>query len=163
VWPGESHYYVANVIASQDNSRMAGTFSWGQGEASQVTAWLRLSDAPNDVWLPRPPIEVSFDTVTLRLSEGAPLDSGLPRSESYRLFSLDGAVGGDLGAFWRTEVAVRESDDAIIAGPVPPTDPSIPVGLEIRRDGERVIAVQATLPSGTVVALEPVVLAEEPL
>jgi hypothetical protein len=60
-------------------------------------------------------------------------------------------------------VAVRESDDAIIAGPVPPTDPSIPVGLEIRRDGERVIAVQATLASGTVVALEPVVLAEEPL
>src|ERR1700690_2936371 len=57
-------------------------------------------------------------------------------------------IYGDLGAFWMTEMSWQEQSQALQVGPVPATDPSLPVGLNLRFNGTVLNEVVATAPSG---------------
>jgi hypothetical protein len=57
-------------------------------------------------------------------------------------------IYGELGSFWMTEMIWQEQAQALQVGPVPATDPSLPVALNLRFDGTTLIEVEATAPSG---------------
>jgi hypothetical protein len=57
-------------------------------------------------------------------------------------------IYGDLGSFWMTEMIWYEQAQALQVGPVPATDPSLPVALNLRFNGTLLTEVEATASSG---------------
>lgn len=147
--------YRADVVVSEDLMRMGGSFYRDDETETPVvsmkTAWLRYGlDQEN--WLTTyPELESELRELSgkvLRLSDESEPGDGFERGEDYELLTAFGSVGGDLGAFWGSELHVREADGAIVAGPVPATDPDLPESLVLHRDGTALIDAVVTMPSG---------------
>jgi hypothetical protein len=145
--------YAADVFVSADGQRMAGRFhdlvSWGG-----PTAWLRIDAA--DAWLPYPNVALPAEMRSLAagfdlvLDSAAPVGAFSPDTE-YSLYirgSSGAILAGDLGAFWEGELSWNDSNETLIAGPVPETHPDLPTELHLRFAGQTLIDVVATLPSG---------------
>lgn len=147
--------YRAEVVVSDDFMRLGGSFfrddATDEPLVSTKTAWLRYS-ADQETWLPTyPDLENELRSLSgsvLRLNDASEAGDGYTHGEEYRLLTAFGSVGGDLGAFWGSEVRVRESDGAIVAGPVPVTDPTLPEALVLRRDGTALLDAEVTMASG---------------
>jgi len=58
------------------------------------------------------------------------------------------AIGGDLGAFWSSEMTRPDPDGPLAVGPVPMTTPELPVSLTIAMHGEAFPEVEAVTGSG---------------
>lgn len=148
--------YRAEVAVSDDLTRLGGSFFRDDATdtplVSVKTAWLRYS-SDQETWLTTyPELESELRDLSgsvLRLSEASEAGDGYAHGEEYRLLTAFGSVGGDLGAFWGSEVRVRDNDGAIVAGPVPVTDPTLPETLVLHRDGTALLEAEATMASGT--------------
>jgi hypothetical protein len=151
----DPYLYAADVFVSADGQRMAGRFH-GTAAWGSATAWLRIG--PADQWLPPPSVPLPAAVRSRVLNSGfdlvlagtAPVGAFLP-STPYRLnirTSHEAVLSGDLGAFWEGELTWNDSDETLIAGPVPETDPELPTELHLRFEGRVLIEVVATLPSG---------------
>jgi hypothetical protein len=57
-------------------------------------------------------------------------------------------IAGDLGAFWGGELSWNDAEETLIAGPVPETDPELPIELRLRFIGGTLVEVEAMLSSG---------------
>lgn len=148
--------YRADVVWSEDGARMGGEFFRDQEDSAESSpavksAWLRY-DSDERNWLDRNPDlanELSaLHNPIVRLSRVSSEGDGFVYDTDYQLVTSRDGLGGDLGPFWGTEISVRSSDGAIVAGPVPVTDPDLPVSLVLRRDGAQLLDIEATLPSG---------------
>ncbi|HEY6724686.1 MAG TPA: hypothetical protein VI197_11675 [Polyangiaceae bacterium] len=147
--------YRAEVIASDDFMRLGGSFFRDDASdtplVSMKTAWLRYG-FDQETWLTiHPDLESELRSLSgsvLRLNEASESGDGYAHGEGYQLLTAFGSVGGDLGAFWGSELRVRESDGAIVAGPVPVTDPTLPQALVLLRDGTRLLEAEVTMASG---------------
>jgi hypothetical protein len=151
----DPYLYAADVFVSADGQRLAGRFH-ATGALGSPTAWVRIG--PADQWLPPPSVPLPAAVRSLVLNGGfdlvlagtAPVGAFLP-STPYRLnirTSHEAMLSGDLGAFWEGELTWNDSDETLIAGPVPETDPELPTELHLRFEGRVLIEVVATLPSG---------------
>ena len=151
--------YRAELVVSEDGTRMGGSFFRDhEGEAdstapiSRKGAWLRYDSFERN-WLttyPELADELSSleDLSSLRLSADSEAGDGFVHDQEYGLVSALGSVGGDLGPFWGSEISVREGDGAIVAGPVPATDPGLPVSLVLHRSGSTLLDAEMTMASG---------------
>lgn len=151
-------YYAADAFVSADGRRMAGKFH-DTGQWGGPTAWLRIS--PTDRWLPTvpgPSLAAAFTPrngqydLTLKAgaaTAGQEFEPG--RIYQLRLqndFNDTPMIFGDLGAFWMTEMSWQEQPQVLRVGPVPATDPSLPVALNLHFEGTVLDEVEATTPSG---------------
>jgi hypothetical protein len=152
---GPNYIHTAHAMLSEDGSRLGGYFQGSQsghdpapGPGRRV-AWLRLSAEP---WLATNPEldEANLPTATsFELAPESPEGDGFVVGESYTTrFTRDSAMGGDFGSFWATEISIRPEDGAILAGPVPVTDGSLPVSVVLNRDGDAIVDATVTMPSG---------------
>lgn len=148
--------YRADVVLSEDGTRMGGEFFHDVADSAASppavkSAWLHY-DGYERNWLDRNPDLASelsaLENPTVRLSPTSSEGDGFEYDTDYHLVTSRDGLGGDLGPFWGTEISVRPSDGALVAGPVPATDPLLPVSLVLRRDGTKLVDVDATLASG---------------
>jgi len=148
--------YRAEVTVSGDGMRLGGEFQREDATDTPITsvktAWLRYG-FEQETWLTTyPELESELrdlSGVVLRLSDESEAGDGFEHGEDYRLFAAFGSIGGDLGPFWGSELKVRESDGAIVAGPVPATDPGLPETMVLHRDGKVLLDAEVSMASGT--------------
>lgn len=152
--------YGADVVISEDGTRMAGSFYASTDLATLfvgtglLTAWVR--PAMDGRWL-------AFEDTALRnllveregnyeleLTEGA--GDAYAASEAYDLvLRVTGPIPllrGDLGAFWGGEMAWDDAAQTLSIGPVPETKPELPVAVSLVFEDTTLVTVQATLASG---------------
>lgn len=147
--------YRAEIVVSEDRTRLGGTFyrddAAGTPLLSVKSAWLRYG-FEQETWLTSyPELEEELRDMSgsvLRLSDVSKAGDGYEHGEEYTLRTTFGSVGGELGPFWGSELRVRESDGAIVAGPVPITDPRLPETMVLHRDGKTLQGAEVTMPSG---------------
>jgi len=147
--------YRADVVVSEDGTRLGGRFFREDATDSPVldvkTAWLRY-ESTRETWLTTyPDLEAELRDIsgtTVRLHDSAEAGDGFEHDTDYELLAAHGSLGGDLGAFWGSEIHVRASDGAIVAGPVPTTSPDLPESMILRRDGTTLLEVEVTMGSG---------------
>lgn len=147
--------YRAEVVVSDDFMRLGGSFFRDDATDTPVvatkTAWLRYG-FDRETWLTTyPELDAELRDLSgtiLRLSDASDAGDGYDHAREYELLTAFGSVGGDLGAFWGSEVHLRESDGAIVAGPVPVTDPALPEALVLHRDGSTLLEAVVSMPSG---------------
>jgi len=152
---GVPYDYSTNVFVSADGQRMTGSFSL----AGRRVAWRRLG--ATDDYLPAAEGGVAQALYALQAAryqlavstESAPLPGA--DFNDQLLYQLDGFSGvgyitGDLGAFWAGEMAWNADEQLLTVGPVPATDPSLPVMLALRFDASAtgLTSVDATMASG---------------
>ena len=146
---GFSVVYGADVMVSEDGSRMAGQFLIDQNPGFDPTAWLRVDTDAAWLTLGQPgsssPLDGRYELTLLESTTGTDeYVSGTAYSFSVW---LDRGVSGALGSFWHTELS-RPSPDVVRAGPVAETLPELPVELELRLGGDTLSEVLATMASG---------------
>jgi len=147
--------YRAEVVVSEDGTRLGGRFFKDDAADSPLleakTAWLRY-ESTEETWLTtRPDLEAELRDIsgtTVRLHDTTAAGDGFEHGVDYRLLAAHGSLGGDLGAFWGSEIHVRPSDGAIVAGPVPTTSPDLPESMILHRDGKSLVDVEVTMGSG---------------
>lgn len=158
------YLYMADVVVAEDGSRMGGIFRSDTGAEEPGRgvkgAWLRYSPESETGWLPTNEEIVAavsnLEVTLMQLTEDSEEGDGFERGESYTMVPNYGAIVGDLGPFWSTEMRLEDGDDGVIvAGPVPVTHPSLPESLVIRPDDGRVLEVELTMPSGASYRFEP--------
>jgi hypothetical protein len=152
-----SSAYAADAFVSADGTRMAGAFHGASGWLDEPTAWLRLD--PGQVWLSGPDetaltaLEAHAGSYALRLQGEVSVGIYTP-GQRYSLHVVgrrpETMVYGALGAFWHTELTWNEAAQTLTAGPVPQTDPRLPIELELRFENETLANVTALLPSDEV-------------
>jgi len=141
--------YATRVTVSEDGKRMAGTFDSGGGNLMKVS-WLRVADdAP---WLPPGPS--TFDeplagTYTLTLVETTGKGGDFAAGTSYRVSYSRRTLLGDLGTFWNTEISDPNAGTPLRVGPVPATDPGLPMSLELDFGSTGFTGIRAVTPSGS--------------
>jgi len=150
-----SFTYVLNLFASEDGTRLGGQIGGEvvgidetKNDGQKIAALPFTDDGQR---LPSNPAltgEELPQSSYFRLRAGESEGDGYLATETYRLGYLDGAVYGDFGSFWSTEVSVRENDAALLAGPVPVTDPRLPVSIVVRREGSQALDATVTMSSG---------------
>jgi hypothetical protein len=151
---GATYTYAAHALLSEDGSRLGGYFKSTQsghdpapGRGMRV-AWLRLGADP---WLATNPeiYGANLPTTSFELAPESPEGDDFVVGESYTaVFTRESAMGGDFGSFWATEISIRPEDGAILAGPVPATDSSLPVSVVLNRDGDEIVDATVTMPLG---------------
>ncbi|HEU5075711.1 MAG TPA: hypothetical protein VFU02_16075 [Polyangiaceae bacterium] len=149
--------YHAEAVVSEDGKRLGGSFfredARDTPRVAMKTAWLRY-ESDQGTWLTTyPDLENELRDVSgsvLRLSDASEAGHGYQHGADYQLLAAFGSVGGDLGPFWGSEIRVRESDGAIVAGPVPVTDPNLPQSMLLHRDGTTLLDAEVTMASGAI-------------
>ena len=147
--------YRAEVVVSEDGTRLGGRFFRDDATNSPLldlkTAWLRYESA-QETWLTiHADLEAELRDISgtiVRLHDTAEAGDGFDHDTDYELLAAHGSLGGDLGAFWGSEIHVRASDGAIVAGPVPTTSPDFPESMILHRDGATLLEVEVTMGSG---------------
>lgn len=147
--------YRAEVVVSEDGTRLGGRFFRDDATDSPMldvkTAWLRY-ESTQETWLTtHPDLEAELRDISgsiVRLRDSAEAGDGFEHDTDYELIAAHGSLGGDLGAFWGSEIHVRASDGAIVAGPVPTTSPDLPETLTLHREGTSLVDVEVTMGSG---------------
>jgi len=155
-----SGFYAIDGYVSEDGTRMAGPFHHLGGWGSP-TAWVRIAEG--EVWLPSPEdglsveLEDHFGWFVLTLASDEVVGVYAP-GESYAV-AVSGApltfVSGDLGCFWEAELSWSPAEGVLTAGPVPETHPDLPTELHIEFEGNVLVQVAATLPSGAEARFSP--------
>jgi hypothetical protein len=149
--------YRAEVVVSDDGTRMGGSFFRDhEGDSTPASslkgAWLRYDSFERNWLTTYPELGNELSSLeglsSLRLSADSETGDGYDHDTEYRLVSSLGSLGGALGPFWGSEISVREADGAIVAGPVPATDPSLPARLVLRRSGSTLLDAEVTMGSG---------------
>jgi hypothetical protein len=149
--------YQADLLVDQQGLRMTGITTQGDF-GDYLSVWLR---APMDErWLTSEfewPAEIIRGWYTLDLTAApgdvaAGIDPPYAVGESYRL-KIDerGGIGGELGCFWNTEFTLGGGDagiSTVSVGPVPVTQPDLPIALELSFTTGVLTAVEATTPDG---------------
>jgi hypothetical protein len=135
--PGYS--FRAKVIVSRDASRMAGEFDDVTGRPFK-SSWLRLSEDERGLSgrsSQSPPVAPLRGSYELRLIESSSPGTSFDPLRTYVLDYLpDWGIHGDLGVFYYTEIfGEQETAGPILVGPVPATDPVLPVSIRLDRDG----------------------------
>src|SRR5262245_28953855 len=144
----EPYDYTTDVYVSADRNRMAGSFS----RTSTPVAWVRIDPSQPSLPLNHTTLQVGLDKLQgsygLRLADNPPPGADFDPQRVYQ-FNIDGHfVYGELGPFWGGEMAWREADQTLVAGPVPATAPTLPTALSLHADGSTIVSVEATMPSG---------------
>lgn len=147
--------YRAEVMVSEDGTRLGGRFFRDDAADSPLldvkTAWLRY-ESSEATWLTTyPDLEAELRELSgsiLHLRDDATAGDGFEHDTDYELLAAHGSLGGDLGAFWGSEIHVRASDGAIVAGPVPTTSPDLPESMTLHRDGATLLGVEVSMGSG---------------
>lgn len=144
--------FRADITVSTDSSRMTGVFTDAGGQI-QKSAWLRLRDDQRS--LPRlesGPVDPVAGDYVLNLVESSSPGSSFDSQESYKIsYGAGMGIYGDLGSFYYTELARPADPDAPIqVGPVPSTDPALPVSLQLDHDATSLTRVTAVNASGIV-------------
>jgi hypothetical protein len=142
--------YSARVTLSVDGSRMAGIFNNGAGDIDYPMAWLRVRDDAD--WLNRAPPIPGGDPLSGRyelalIPEASMGDEFVP-ARTYELRYFGGAIAGDLGSFWHSEMSAGTPGTPLRVGPVSPTASAIPTSLALDFDATVFTRVSATTASG---------------
>lgn len=155
--------YRAEVVVSEDGTRMGGSFFRDHEDDSTALgslkgAWLRYDSFERN-WLPTYPelgdeLSNLEGLSSLRLTDASETGDGFVHDQEYELVASLGSLGGDLGPFWGSEIRVREDDGSIVAGPVPATDPSLPESLVLHRSGSTLLDAEVTMGSGATYRFE---------
>jgi hypothetical protein len=143
--------FRADVAVSSDASRMSGTFVDAGGQ-TQSSSWLRLHDDQTRLPSPAPVNDPMEGDYVLRLVESASPGSTYDAQRTYHLsYRADAGLFGDLGAFFSAEVS-RSADPGapIQVGPVPATDPMLPVAMTLDHDAMSLTRLTARNASGIV-------------
>jgi len=140
--------YLADLVASDDGTRMAGRFGVGSSIENKLWfAWLPVNG--DDYWLSVPDNAPSYggEQLALRLSTAEANDPRFDPNIVYDLgFALNGIVG-DLGAFFLSEMK-RDGTGSVEVGPVAATVPELPVYLLLTKTGDAFTSVTARLSNG---------------
>ncbi len=140
--------YMADVTVSADATRMTGRFHGLYDWLTYPTAWLRIADG--DRWLDRAPGSQNLArsaTYSLQLVQAEEGAAEYTKQGSYRLY-FNGAVAGDLGSFFNSELNRPTSDGPILVGPVAPTESALAVQMSIDLVGDVFSQVSAVTASG---------------
>jgi len=147
--------YRADVVVSEDGMRLGGRFFRDDATDSPLlevkTAWLRYESTQGSWLTTYPDLEAELREISgsiVRLHDSAEAGDGFEHDTDYELLAAHGSLGGDLGAFWGSEISVRPSDGAIVAGPVPTTSPDLPETMTLYRKGTSLLSVEVTMGSG---------------
>jgi hypothetical protein len=134
--PGFS--FRASVTVSHDAKRMAGEFDDVIGSQFK-SSWLRLADDQRGLpgshsESPLLPFQGNYE---LRLIEPLSPGTGFDPLHTYVVTYLPAwGLYGDLGAFYYTEISAEPATNGpILVGPVPATDPALPVSIRFDREG----------------------------
>jgi hypothetical protein len=146
----DRYRYLADTTVSADGQRMTGRFYGAAGLLPYPTAWLHVPDGQIRLTLRDwndPPEEMgSYD---LRLSNADPGATEYVPNKVYSLVYRDnGNLEGDLGCFCDSEVTRPSADGPIQVGPVPPTDPALPVSMSIEVSEQRLTQFSVVTGSG---------------
>jgi hypothetical protein len=142
--------YIANTTVSADAQRMTGRFHGAVDWLPYPTAWLRVSEGKEGLpgRDPSDPPEESGD-YDLRLSNADPGATEYVPNTVYSLYySYRGSLSGDLGCFWDAEITRPNADGPIQVGPVPLTDPALPVSMSIEVNEKRLTQFSVVTGSG---------------
>jgi len=142
--------FFAETTLAADGKRMTGTFGGVYGSLEFPSAWLPIADGEN--YLPvSGPGEASeaLDPASYDLVLSAPSNgSEYTADKTYRFVYYVHGVGGDLGAFWPTEITRPTPEGPVQVGPVPTTVPELPVYLTMQHAGTRITTIDAVTGSG---------------
>jgi hypothetical protein len=127
--------YIADATVSSDGMRMTSRFH-GVSWLPFPTAWLRVADG--QIWLTPasvPGQPYASGSYQLILSSAAPGATEYLPDTTYHLIYDRGRLSGDLGSFWTSEISPlndsRSGIGSFRVGPVPETDPALPVSLSM--------------------------------
>jgi hypothetical protein len=164
------HVYRVEADVAANGRRMTGRLvSEGGVPQPWAFAWLPIGD--DEPWLlmqrnPALSAAVLERSASYELAAvGAPPTDLDEASRSDRLWIMlleqrGGAmVTGSLGSFCADEMTWDPATETLVAGPVPPTVPGLPIKLVITFAGRTVAGVEATMPSGAVYRFQIVVRA----
>jgi len=155
----QSIKYWSDAFVSANGQRMTGRFKTMtsqhvmDGDYPGIpVAWVRIGFADN--WLPVG-ISAAHQVLTTRsgaydlvLSEERAAGNDFAPNQTYRLGLGYRFVTGDLGVFWDGEMSWNASDQTMVVGPVPETEPRLPVALALHFQGPTLTSVDATMSSG---------------
>ncbi len=139
--------YLADLVASDDGTRMAGRFGIGSLNNEFWFAWLPV--AGDDYWLRVPDDMPSLggQQLALQLSTAEANDPAFAPNIVYDLRFASQGIVGSFGAFFLSEMR-RDSNGSIEVGPVAPTVPELPVYLSLTKTGDAFTSVTARLANG---------------
>jgi hypothetical protein len=120
---------------------------------SFLSAWIRLPEG--GLWLShddtelREAVAARAGTFAASLTEGDAdeFTFGTEMELILRVNSIP-LLSGALGAFWAGEMVWREDDTTLVVGPVPETQPDLPVALEFHFDTTWLESIDVWMPSG---------------
>lgn len=144
----EPYVYATEANVSVDGRRMTGTFS----RTGSPVAWVRLGAGEN--FLPEPDqafIDVMYARgggYTLAVSDAPAGGADFSAQEMYRFYVYYRYVFGALGSYLSSEMTWNAHEQTLLVGPVPETDPGLPVQLRLHFDGNTLTSVEATMGSG---------------
>ncbi|MES1184030.1 MAG: hypothetical protein ABUL60_09445 [Myxococcales bacterium] len=152
-WSG-SGSYATDVTISSDLQRMTGVFENGSAadDGAFRVSWLRV--AADQLYLERPSPsfgEALDGTYDLALEDAGAEGQGgseYVAGKTYRLACWRGAIRGDLGAFWPTELTEASDGRTVHVGPVSATSPELPVEMQLDFVPQGFTRVTATTASG---------------
>jgi hypothetical protein len=141
--------YKADVTVAADGSRMAGYFNGAARQRFFSTSWLRIPDGESRLAWPAEGEDKPFGaTYRLTLVESSSGGTEFDSAQTYTFSYQPNRALGDLGDFWVTEMSYPEAGQPIRIGPVPATDPRLPVSLVLSHDESSITAVAAVTGSG---------------
>jgi hypothetical protein len=131
--------FRATVIVSQDANRMAGEFHDVIGNAFK-SSWLRLGEDERGLpgrFSESPMVLDLLNSYELRLIESLSPGTSFDPLLTYEVTYLPHwGLYGDLGVFYYTEITgEQEAAGPILVGPVPATNPALPLSIRFDRDG----------------------------
>jgi hypothetical protein len=144
--------YRAAVSVSAAGDRMTGAFYPLTGSGF-LAAWARVPD--NENWLEHEDAELR-DAVAARqghfalsLTQGDGDDFAFDAEIQLRLrVNVMPLISGDLGAFWAGEMVWHAASSTLVVGPVPETQPDLPIELELHFNEHWLQSADAEMPSG---------------
>lgn len=147
--PTGDRVYSWQLTVSNDAERMTGAFTIDQLASKLSVAWLRVADDAS--WLERGdsrPDDALARGYALELIAGESSGDEFAVDRTYQLFYFLGALRGDLGAFWNSEISSPRDGSPLRVGPVPATASGLPVSLELDFDATGFTRVRAVTPKG---------------
>lgn len=139
--------YATDVYVSEDKQRLGGTFSAG-GNGDVAVAWVHVDPQFGGVGpVPSSLIDAMverFGGFELTLSS-ALVDRFQPLTP-YELWLGNGFIRGAFGPFYFGEMTWNAETQTLMVGPVPATDPSFAMKLELIFSGALLKTVIATYP-----------------
>jgi len=140
---GSTYDYSTQVFVSADTQRMAGMFS----RSGSRVAWLRIQAPESYLPDPDPALQVVMrargGSYALVLADDPAPGGDFTPGLTYAFGIGDRSIGGDLGPFWGEEMSWDADRQILTVGPVPATDPNLPVALLLGFNGTVLSSVEA--------------------